>query len=662
MGPITYPHDASDGKNRRTHLSRPADGHGMKVLTAVSQTQNLEPQVIRRSDELLRLAMEVGGIGVFETDLKEKLTHFSPELCAIIGLPAGTVMPSEDAWKFVHEDDREAMRANAESADSSAQKGRWSGVHRVRRADGKVLWVSSNGRRIYRNTRKGLQPIRSMGVIIDITHLKETEDALRENELRLRFALEAAQMGTFVTDISVGDVSIDALEARLLGLPIETRFVSAEQLRKRIAMPDLIVSDAKKERLVLHNEAYHHELRLRMPDGAERWLSTHAEVRSNRIFGINFDITQRKQAEEQLRESEERLRIATSGAALGVFEWNTETDYASWQNERMYEIFGRTRAEGPLGRWEFVQTCLHGDDVDRFESALTTARQTGSSFQTTIRIKRADSVERWLQIDGALHEAAAGKRSRLIGVMADVTERKALEQRAKQLSDYLVTIQENERQRIAQELHDSTAQHLVAAALNLMSLRPQRGLTHEADKLWDETESCLQEAMKELRTFSYLMHPPALEYDGLTSTLRQYIDRFSSRSGLEVKVRLNPRLDQVPSHLQRTLFRIIQEALGNVHRHADASLAVVDLRFISDRIHLVVIDNGCRAETGDNWSTSKVGQGIAGMTTRVDQYEGKLRIRTGPCGTTINIVVPLRTMRDASPQSTALAADMPVTH
>jgi two-component system, NarL family, sensor kinase len=172
----------------------------------------------------------------------------------------------------------------------------------------------------------------------------------------------------------------------------------------------------------------------------------------------------------------------------------------------------------------------------------------------------------------------------------------------------------------------------------------------------------LQEAMKELRTFSYLMHPPALECDGLSSTLRQYIDRFSNRSGIEVKIRLNPKLDELPSHLQRTLFRIIQEALGNVHRHAAASEAVVDMRFISDRIHLVVTDNGCRGENLDNWSPSKVGRGIAGMTTRVDQYEGKLRIRTGPRGTTVSIVVPARSIRDADQRAEALSTSMPSAH
>src|SRR5262245_26937043 len=110
-------------------------GNGMKQIPAA---KHRDFQLIRRSDELLRLAMQVGGIGVFETDLRQKRTHFSPELCAIIGLPPGTVMPSEEAWQFIHEADRAAMRAIAEATTKSCHEGKWSGVHRVRRTDGKI--------------------------------------------------------------------------------------------------------------------------------------------------------------------------------------------------------------------------------------------------------------------------------------------------------------------------------------------------------------------------------------------------------------------------------------------------------------------------------------------------------------------------------------------
>ena len=102
----------------------------------------------------------------------------------------------------------------------------------------------------------------------------------------------------------------------------------------------------------------------------------------------------------------------------------------------------------------------------------------------------------------------------------------------------------------------------------------------------------MEQALKELRTFSYLMHPPALHAGGLRSTIRQYIDGYASRSGLAVKLRSSPKVDKLPFRVQRSLFRIVQEALANVHRHASASQVSVDLRRIAGHLHLIVSDNG----------------------------------------------------------------------
>ena len=180
-------------------------------------------------------------------------------------------------------------------------------------------------------------------------------------------------MGTFEGDIAGTEATIDAQEARLLGLPEETRVVSTDELRARIPLGDLQVSDAKRERLERHGEAYHHEFRISMPDGSVRWLSAYAAIRAGRIFGVNFDVTPRKLAEIALGESETRLQIATSGAALGVFERDIKADRTVWVNDRMYEIFGRTRADGSLTRQQFVEDYLHPDDVDAFEAALKDA-------------------------------------------------------------------------------------------------------------------------------------------------------------------------------------------------------------------------------------------------------------------------------------------------
>src|SRR5215813_3000043 len=597
--------------------------------------------VINESDELLRLAIRVGGIGIFETDLERGRTRFSPELCAMLGLPVGTEMDSEQAWQFFDQRDVAAVKANVESA----QNGQWRGVYRLVRSDGTVRWVSVHGRRHYRDTSDERLAVRSLGTVVDITPLKETEEALRQSELRLRLALEAAQMGTFEADIGATEAIIDAQGARLLGLPEETRIVGADELRVRIPLEDLRESDAKKERLQQHNETYLHEFRLRMPGGSERWLSAHAAIRANRIFGVTFDVTQRKHAEAALRESEERLRIAVGGAALGVFEWDPVTDQAIWENDRMYEIFGRTRKDGPLNQQQFMEHCVHPDHAAAYQAALKDAMQTAGNFHAVCGIRQKGGLQRWIQIDGRFQRNATDDRLRLIGVVADITERKSLEQEAEDLSERLLTLQEEERQKIAQELHDSTAQHLVAASLNMMNLRSRAGRGSEAAELWDEVEGSINGALKELRTISYLMHPPVLQAAGLDATIRQYIDGYADRSQLAVRFRSNQKAENLPFRIQRVLFRIVQEALANVHRHAAATHVSVDLRWIRDRLHLTITDDGRGVSATSRHGEAAVlraGVGIRSIRARVRQLDGDIKIRSGRLGTSIHAAIPVK--------------------
>ena len=584
----------------------------------------------------LPLAVEVGGIGIFDSDLEQGRTLFSAELCAILGLPIGTEMTYDEASRLFDPRDRPMIQSKLEAARTAKDKGKWSAVCRVRRSDGEVRWVSIHGQRIYRGSR----PVRSIGAVLDITHLKETEAALRESELRLRLALGAARMGTFEADISGSQVRIDEQEALLLGLPKDTRNVSADDLRKRIPLEDLEASKAKQTRMTERGEAYHHEFRLNMPDGSERWLSAYADVRSDRIFGVNFDVTQRKLAEAALQESEARLRIATEGAALGIYEWDPTTDRTIWENDRIYEIFGRTRREGPLSKLQFVTDYLHPADARQFESALDEAMRSGK-LRVVCRIKRKDGARRWLQIDGTVEEAVSAKTRRLVGIVADITERKRLEARAQQQSARLLAVQEEERRNIAQELHNSTVQHLLAASLLLTPLRSRSSMQDAS--VWHELESTLNEAMKELRTFSYLMHPSVLRAQGMRQALQQHVDGLAERSGLAIKLRVDRNSEKLPLTLRRLIFRIVQEGLGNVYRRASGSAVSVTLRHLRGRLHIIITGNGRGLDaTSATVRPPRLGVGIRGIEMRLKRFGGRLKLsnpRSG--GTRLHIILPL---------------------
>ena len=157
----------------------------------------------------------------------------------------------------------------------------------------------------------------------------------------------------------------------------------------------------------------------------------------------------------------------------------------------------------------------------------------------------------------------------------------------------------------------------------------------------DEIGGSLEEATKELRAFSYLLYPPDLQKEGLSVTLRRYVEGFGRRTGLKVTVRSCGSVDQLSFPLQQTLLRVVQEALTNVYRHASATRVSVKFRCLDNRLRLVIRDDGQKTETtaGLNGTPYRLGVGIPGMIARMRQFGGNLDIRTGPNGTAVRASV-----------------------
>lgn len=212
-----------------------------------------------------------------------------------------------------------------------------------------------------------------------------------------------------------------------------------------------------------------------------------------------------------------------------------------------------------------------------------------------------------------------------------------------ELSGQLLALQEEERRRIARELHDSTAQHIVAASLGLAGLSEQIKADPEASKALAEIDEQLDEALKELRIFTYLLHPPDLAKNGLQATLRHFIEGFAARTGLSRSIRVPEEIDGICPHIQWSILRIVQEAMANVHRHANASHVSVRARVTATRLVVQVRDDGHGMERSPSSADAPIrfGVGIPGMRARLKQFGGDLRIRTGRGGTSVTADVPL---------------------
>jgi len=176
------------------------------------------------------------------------------------------------------------------------------------------------------------------------------------------------------------------------------------------------------------------EKRYYRKDGSVVWVNLTTSLVSNAdgepdyFVSLIEDISARKQAEEKLREREERLSLASWSAGLGVFEWDVQADRAVWENERMYEIFGHTTADGALSKAQLIERYAHPDDVPAFEQALADGIKSGGPFHASFRIYRKDGALRWLELAGNFELAPDGAPIRMIGVLTDITKRKRAEE------------------------------------------------------------------------------------------------------------------------------------------------------------------------------------------------------------------------------------------
>jgi signal transduction histidine kinase len=261
----------------------------------------------------------------------------------------------------------------------------------------------------------------------------------------------------------------------------------------------------------------------------------------------------------------------------------------------------------------------------------------------------------------AIHESVfprLGKSGEVIeryGVVADITERKQAENDLRRLSGRLLQLQDEERRRIARDLHDSTGQDLVALATMLGQLRKSvPSSERKSRKLLSECKALADRCIREVRTLSYVLYPPALEQAGLVGAIRDYVQGFTERSGIHVGLELSPDVGRMPRDVELALFRVVQEGLANIQRHsgshdakirmAPIPMAQIPMNRGADLV-LEISDSG-RGASGNMprhapRSPFQFGVGIQSMQERVNLIGGRLEIESTTRGTTVRVTVPL---------------------
>ena len=380
-----------------------------------------------------------------------------------------------------------------------------------------------------------------------------------------------------------------------------------------------------------------------IPD--ERYVTADGE--HERFGGIPY-LQQRAQALDEgvaLHQSEERFRLLVESVQdYAIFMLDPDGHIISW-NRGAERIKGYTTAE-IMGQHFSVFYPREDVEAGKPDQALQTA-DAEERFENEGWRLRKDGSRFWASVVITALRDKAGNVTGFAKVTRDMTDRKQYEESLRRLTGQLLSLQDEERRRLARELHDSTAQVLTALSLNLARMKHSTELTRHPQMSDALTESAAlaDQASQEIRTLSYLLHPPMLDEVGLTEALRWYARGFAQRTRIEIDLDIPEEFGRLPRDIETVLFRIVQESLGNVYRHSGSAIAGVRLEKRPAEICLCVWDRGKGLPEGilqrRNGSRATLGVGIQGMEERVSQLGGRMALRPGQPGAVIDVFLPL---------------------
>jgi PAS domain S-box-containing protein len=325
-----------------------------------------------------------------------------------------------------------------------------------------------------------------------------------------------------------------------------------------------------------------------------------------------------------------------------------ETEHVDFISEYAETLTGYSTDEW-LCTPDLWLSLVHPDDrqaAERQRAEIVAAGGGSSHYRWLTRDGRTIWVEAHIRV--TFDEA--GRPVGLRGVTLDITERMRAEDSLQVLASRLLQLQDDERRRIARELHDVTAQNLFAITMNLTRLRSSAPPEDRSHALIADSLALGEQALREIRTLSYVLHPPLLDQTGLGPALQWYVDGFTNRSGIDVQLVVAGDIGRLSRETEMALFRIVQESLTNIHRHSGSGTAGIRLSRRADQVILQIRDRGSGIRrdvlpaSPDEIRT--LGVGIPGMRQRMRQLGGDLRIDSSRRGTTVTATAPMQSPID----------------
>ena len=484
-------------------------------------------------------------------------------------------------------------------------------------------------------------------MIAEVTRRTRAEASARENEEKFRllvtgiqdYAIIRLDLDGRITTWNRGAEGLFGYTAlEILGKPVTDLFQACDRdtplNHLRVALRDGHIQD---------------ECRQLRRDGSIFWATADSTLLRNddgqpRGYAmITRDITERRRQRQEIEQRDAQLNGFFSNAPVGLAIIGKDLRF-----QRINGPFSKLNGLPPE-----VNTGLHVRDVasnlaDELEPLIGQVLATGTpvlNHEIRGEIPANPGLQSWW-LKSFFPIIKEGDSVTQVGaIVQDVTPLKRAENAIRWLSGRLLQMRDDERRRLARDLHDSLGQILSAIKMNLSYLaRDTSPLDERGRNAVTESRELIDGCIKEVRTLSHLLHPPMLDEVGLLPAIRWFVTGFSQRSGIDVKLDLPATLQRFPIELEIAIFRVVQEGLTNVHRHSGSPTAIVSLGVEDSQVHLKVIDHGRGIPSqalAARQEDSSIGIGLPGMRERTRQLGGKMEIDSSGEGTAIHVTLPL---------------------
>jgi PAS domain S-box-containing protein len=497
-------------------------------------------------------------------------------------------------------------------------------------------------------------------VVRNITARKEAEDILRTSEERFRSLVQNLHVGIVTYGPDARILFANQAVVDLLHLPLE-QLIGKTSIELGLTPlredGSAIPGENRPVATVLATRQPVRNLLIgwRRPSVAQDvWTLLDAVPEFSatgdllRVVVSFTDVSEQRRAAGALRESEERFRTLVSDLHIAVVlhQPDRRIEFANSAAYRMFDVPEGTAVGKLPSDYGVAVVNEAGEELAAAENPVDTVFRTRTSVPNgLLGIRRAGTDKILWAFGNAVPQFDAnGNVIRVITSFADVTEMKNAEQAIHRLSTRLLHLQDEERRRIGRELHDGLAQTVLAINLSLAQVRQSlHSSEHPAVRAIEKARGLTQQMSREIRTLSYLLHPPLLDDLGLVSALREYAQGFSERSGIDTQLYLLSEFNRLPQPVELALFRIVQESLANIQRHSGSATARIRLRQEDSLITLEVLDFGRGINLPSNGSPQAgdalLGVGIPGMRERIAQLGGHLEIESSSKGTTVRATI-----------------------